>query len=111
MEILRNSPSDSADSNKQNNNAFRDCSGSPRKICGGHMDRETEKRTEITGAAFKLLIHWLRHGKCTCEVRVRLKLEGLCHFCRDNEKFKKAFPLEWAAACEFVVLNPREPKK
>lgn len=72
------------------------------------MDRETEQRTRVTGAAFKLLVSWLRNNDCRCEVRRKYSMETPCSYCRNAEEFKKAFPLEWGAACEFVVMNPRE---
>lgn len=74
------------------------------------MDYETEKRTKVTGAAFKLLVAWLRSNSCSCTKRLELNLEGPCYFCRNAEIFKDAFPLEWGAACEFVVMYPREKK-
>lgn len=69
------------------------------------MDRETEQRTLVSGAAFSLLVDFLRDKKCRCSKRRELKLEGQCSFCRNVEKFKKAFPLEFQAACEYVALD------
>jgi hypothetical protein len=75
------------------------------------MDRETEQRTLVSGSAFSLLVDFLRDKKCRCARRVELKLDGLCVFCRNVEKHKKAFPLEFQAACEFVALDhARETK-
>jgi hypothetical protein len=73
------------------------------------MDTESEKRTLVTGAAFKLLVHWLRTKECRCENRRKYDMETPCWRCKDVEQFKQAFPLEFGAACEFVVLN-KDPK-
>lgn len=74
------------------------------------MDYETEQRTKVTGAAFTLLVSWLRNNDCRCESRRKFNLEVPCWYCIHAERFKDAFPLEWGAACEFVVMNPREKK-
>jgi len=75
------------------------------------MDRETEQRTLVSGAAFSLLVDYLREKKCRCAMRRKMEIEGECVFCRNVEKFKKAFPLEFQAACEFVALdNAKEYK-
>lgn len=69
------------------------------------MDRETEQRTLVSGAAFSLLVDFLRDKKCRCATRRRMELPGECSFCRNVEKFKKAFPMEFQAACEYVALD------
>jgi hypothetical protein len=44
-------------------------------------------------------------------MRRKMDIPGECVFCRNVEKFKKAFPLEFQAACEFVALdNAKEDK-